>query len=219
MVSDNGPQFTAAEFAKFLRFNGIKHICSAPYHPATNSRAEKFVQTLKKAILVGRGDSRSAQHKLASFLLHYRSTPHSVTGVPPSTLLNNRQLKTIMDFIEPDVAGYVQQKQSIQKRNYDSQAHARVFEVGDSVMVQVHHGNSVVWEPGRVVEKISSVSYVVEMDTDRHTQHCCHIDQLQKLVVGEAKVTEPVMDMSCESIDSVKTLVILMITLYLKLYP
>ena len=158
LVSDNGPQFTAAEFAQFLRSNGIKHTCSAPYHPATNGCAERFVQTLKKAILVGRGDSRSAQHKLASFLLHYRSIPHSVTGVPPSTLLNNRQLKTIMDLIKPDVAGYVQEKQSIQKQNYDSRAHERVFEVGDSVMVQVHHGNSVVWEPGRVVEKISSVS-------------------------------------------------------------
>ena len=100
LVLDNGPQFTAAEFAQFLHSNGIKHTRSAPYHPATNVCAERFVQTLKKAILVGRGDSRSAQHKLASFLLHYCSTPHSVTGVPPSTLLNNRQLKNIMDLIK-----------------------------------------------------------------------------------------------------------------------
>ena len=86
LVLDNGPQFTAPEFAQFLRSNGINHTC------ATNSCAERFVQTLKRAILTGKGDSRSAQHKLASFLLHYWSTPHSVTGVQPSTLLNNRQL-------------------------------------------------------------------------------------------------------------------------------
>ena len=31
LVSDNGPQFTSAEFAHFMRANGIKHIhCSPP---------------------------------------------------------------------------------------------------------------------------------------------------------------------------------------------
>ena len=67
---------------QFLRRNRIKHTRTAPYHPA-----ERFVLTLKKAILVGMDDPRSSQHKLASFLLSYRTTPHSVTGVPPSVLL------------------------------------------------------------------------------------------------------------------------------------
>jgi transposase InsO family protein len=47
LVSDNGPQFTAAEFQLFLKKNGVKHITSAPYHPATNGLAERFIQTLK----------------------------------------------------------------------------------------------------------------------------------------------------------------------------
>ena len=33
LASDNGPQFTSAEFAQFLKDHGIKHILSAPYHP------------------------------------------------------------------------------------------------------------------------------------------------------------------------------------------
>ena len=43
LVSDNGPQFTSAEFAVFLRKNGVKHIYSSPYHPSTNGLAERFV--------------------------------------------------------------------------------------------------------------------------------------------------------------------------------
>jgi len=47
LVSDDGSQFIADEFRAFMRSNGIKHIKSAPYHPATNGLAERFVQTFK----------------------------------------------------------------------------------------------------------------------------------------------------------------------------
>ena len=50
LVSDNGPQFTPEKFQQFLKRNGIKHITSAPYHPATNGLAERCVQSFKNAM-------------------------------------------------------------------------------------------------------------------------------------------------------------------------
>jgi len=50
LVTDNGPQFTAEEFAVFLKRNGIKHIKVAPYHPSSNGAVERLVQTFKKAM-------------------------------------------------------------------------------------------------------------------------------------------------------------------------
>ena len=50
IVSDNGPQFKSEEFENFLSRNGIVHLTTAPYFPATNGQAERFVQTMKKAL-------------------------------------------------------------------------------------------------------------------------------------------------------------------------
>ncbi|KAL5459767.1 hypothetical protein EMCRGX_G033139 [Ephydatia muelleri] len=75
LVSDNGSQFTSEEFAQFMTTNGIKHICCAPYHPASNGLAERFVQTFKKSMLASRSDQMSFQQRLCSFLLAYRTTP------------------------------------------------------------------------------------------------------------------------------------------------
>jgi len=43
VVSDNGSCFKSKEFQQFLKSNGIKQITSAPYHPQTNSLAERAV--------------------------------------------------------------------------------------------------------------------------------------------------------------------------------
>ena len=50
LVSDNGAQFTLEEFQQFLKRNGIKHITSAPYYPATNGLAERSVHSFENAM-------------------------------------------------------------------------------------------------------------------------------------------------------------------------
>ena len=43
------PCFVGTQFEEFLTRNGVKHLMSAPYHPASNSLAERAVQLVKGA--------------------------------------------------------------------------------------------------------------------------------------------------------------------------
>ncbi|XP_037930421.1 uncharacterized protein K02A2.6-like [Teleopsis dalmanni] len=44
IVSDNGLQFTAQAFKHFCSKLGIKHITTAPFHPASKGLAERFIK-------------------------------------------------------------------------------------------------------------------------------------------------------------------------------
>ena len=61
IVTDNGTSFISNAFKTFVQINGIKHICTAPYHPSSNDMAERsyqtFKSTIKKIIVTGNGTS------------------------------------------------------------------------------------------------------------------------------------------------------------------
>ncbi|XP_060089296.1 uncharacterized protein K02A2.6-like, partial [Heteronotia binoei] len=88
IVSDNGTAFTSADFQAFLQRYLIRHIRSAPFHPATNGQAERMVRTTKEALSrIVQGDW---DHRLAAFLFDNRITPNPITGVSPAELLMGR---------------------------------------------------------------------------------------------------------------------------------
>ena len=120
-MSDNRPQFAAEEF---MTENGVKHIRTSPYHPASNGAAERLVQTVKQALKAGYEPGIPLEQTLAAFLLRYRTTPHATTGVAPSTLFLNRSLRTRLDLLRPNVGTRVRQQQAHQK-DHDHHSRAR----------------------------------------------------------------------------------------------
>ena len=129
VVSDNGTNFSNNEFELFMSQNGIKHIQVSPYHPASNGQAERAVRVFKEGIVKMEGGSLKT--KLARFLLNYRISPHSTTGVPPAKLLMNRQLHTQLNLLRPNLRDRVMEKQTRQKLTHDYHAKRREIQVDD----------------------------------------------------------------------------------------
>ena len=92
--SDNGPQFISAEFTGFLQELGIVHRRTTPLWPEANGEVERQNRSLLKPIRAAHAEGRNWRSELNKFLLAYRATPHSTTGVPPASSLFRRTIKT-----------------------------------------------------------------------------------------------------------------------------
>ena len=97
-----------SEFETFMRKYGIVHVTSAPYHPASNGLGERTVQTVKSVIIKTAGDNMDV--KLQRFFFYYRRTPQSTTDKSPMEILNNRNMRSRLDFLHPSLQGKIHKK-------------------------------------------------------------------------------------------------------------
>lgn len=123
IVTDRGTQFTSDQFKLFLKNNGITHKMGAPYHPATNGQAERYVQTVKDKLKALKCSRSEINMTLLDILSAYRRTVHPATGKSPSMLVFGRQLKTRIDLMIPSVDHGVSSRNSLgeekRKSEYD----------------------------------------------------------------------------------------------------
>ena len=174
LVSDNGTAFCSEEFNNFVKRNGIRHIRSAPYHPATNGLAERAVQTLEEALKKSDADMDT---RIARFLFTYCLTPHATTGISPAELLLKRKPRSLLDSLHPDVTAKAQKGQERQKHFFDRNAtKPRHFQPGDSVYVENFNG-SPKWISGVVSEIAGPLSVVVDIGEGRTCRR--HLDHVR----------------------------------------
>ncbi|XP_058041463.1 uncharacterized protein K02A2.6-like [Ahaetulla prasina] len=198
LVSDNGPQFTAALFEGYLAEEGIRHALSAPFHPASNGLAERFVRSAKEAL--SRSGPGDWQAQIDAFLTVQHRTPCVATGRSPAELLMGRKLRCPLDRLHPNYVqdGFKTKPDRIRELN-----------IGDSVWAH-NYSDGPNWKRGIVIDKTGPKSYLVELDDGRVWRR--HIDQLRNRLSDKAELGEtspdydlinPTADWSREQTESV----------------
>ena len=131
-------------FQEFLARNGICHITSVPYHPATNELAERVVQTFKEGMKkIFKGDIET---RLARFLFYYCNIPHSTTGVSRAKLLLKRHPRSHLNIMRPSLSSHVQSKQLQQNIAQDHHVKNRELVVDDPVLAR-NYATGPTWLP------------------------------------------------------------------------
>ena len=188
LVTDNGATFTSSECKEFLSLNGIRHVTSAPYHPATNGQAERTVQTVKE--FLKKPSTESLEARLSRFLFSYRITPHTTTGVSPAELLMGRRPRSRLDLVLPNLSSRVSAQQDKQATGRNRHTKPRTFEKGNLVYVRDLPANKD-WLPGVVVDTCGPLSCEIRLEDDRIVRrHYDHI-LLRSVSDGSESTTVP----------------------------
>lgn len=172
LVSDNGTAFVSAEFNSFCVSNGIMHVTSPVYHPASNGQAESYVKVVKRGIksCILQGNRKDICEKLLfKYLFDYRNSVHSTTGFSPAQLVFGRKLRSRLDLINPVtaapsssvLANHVRDKQCLQSEQYGGK-NEQLFTEGDKVLYKIYNDKLNPWRKGVILKVIGKVTYLVK---------------------------------------------------------
>lgn len=149
--TDNGRQFSGTEFQRYLTTNGIQWISTTPLWPQANGEVERQNRTLLKCLKIATLEKRNMQEELQKFLMAYRSTPHSATGVTPFEAMTGRKMRTKLPGLrvcqpsrsegrQDEVLRDKDALSKIKRKEYADERRGAVcsdLEVGDRVLVPV----------------------------------------------------------------------------------
>jgi putative transposase len=94
LLSDNGAGYVSRIFRDYLRLVGIDHILSAPFHPQTNGKVERYQQSLKREVNQLPYEFPSQLEKaIAGFVdyYNYRRYHKALGNVTPADVLYGRR--------------------------------------------------------------------------------------------------------------------------------
>ena len=139
VISDNGPQFTADEFAEFSRKWDFEHLTSSPGNSKANGKAESGVKTVKR--ILKKSIRAGTDPYLA--ILDYRNTPTQGMTTSPAQRLMSRRTKTLLpttqSLLLPRTINLEVEKKELQQRQ---QAQAKYYNRSTKDLPSLYEGHS-----------------------------------------------------------------------------
>ena len=179
-VSDNGSKFTSVKFKEFCEIFQIKHITTPQYHPRSNSQAERFVDTLKRAI----------KKALQQFLQVYRITPNPNTPltVSPAETMFTRKIRYVFDKLLP-------KQNELRKTTLEPK---KRFNPGEKNYFKEYQNNTSCSERGIIKKRIDDMVYIVEGPIYTHKRHQNQLQKHRWNDSNDVSQTEEPIDTICD---------------------
>ena len=179
VISDNGPQFAAAEFSEFANKWAFKHETSSPHYPQSNGKAENAVKTVKRLLT----KCRKAGQSEYLALLDWRNTPTEGMGTSPAQRFLGRRCKTLLpvtqQLLSPrypvkDDARALRQQKLKQQHYYNRRGRPlKPIEQGD--MVRIRLPGQSTWSRGICKTRVGPRSYEIEVGGATYRRNRSHI--------------------------------------------
>jgi len=161
-----------AQVVSLSKTNGIRHVRTAPYHPASNGLAERSMRIFKGGMK--KLKDRTLEIKLAHFLFSYRLTPQTTTGLSPSELLFGHRLCCHLDFLHPNFPAKCQSRQKI-LMTIMLETDIYKLETRDFAR---NYGTGEPWLPGVMQSETGPSPFLVDLTDGRRVRR--HLDQVRK---------------------------------------
>lgn len=186
ITSDNGPQFISSVFGEYLKNNEIKHRRVTPLSPSVNGEVERQNQSLLKRLKIAQAEGKNWRNALSTYLMAYRTTPHSVTGATPSEMLMGRKIRTKLPEIQFSLNDEeVRDRDMIMKEKSKSytdehrKAEESTLKPGDKVLLKQDRENKLSTrfehEPYTVVHKQGTQVHVESADKITKIRNSTHV--------------------------------------------
>ena len=205
ITTDNGPQFISEEFCKCVEEERIEHRRVTPLCPQANKangEVERQNRSLLKRIKIAQIEKRNWKEELGSFLIMYRTTPHSTTGVSPAELLFRRKLRTRT----PGIEEFPVEDQEVRDRDNEAKEKGKLYadekrcaresdvKEGDTVLLGQERKNKLTPtfrpEPYRVLDKSGNSVVVESPDGVQYKRNSTHVKKfLERSNVPECEMS------------------------------
>lgn len=200
IVCDNGRQFTDEGLKDWLNSYGAKVAHVAPYWPQANGEVERQNRSILKRLKIAYAQKKNWRNELLTFLMMYRSTPHSVTGVTPAELLFNRKLRTKIpeidnssEFVEEEIRERDKWLKEKGKQYYDKANRAKECELGqgDRVLIRAPKENKLSpnFSP-KEYKVIDRKGNSVTLESEEGRKYKRNLTQVRKVIDLESEESE-----------------------------
>ncbi|UYV74431.1 hypothetical protein LAZ67_11003539 [Cordylochernes scorpioides] len=186
LLTDRSPAFTSPRFRRFLISHNILPMLTTSNHPQANGLSERL-----NATLTGKLRLLHLQHPRASWTMlqskvvkAYNDTAHSVTGFPPSYLMDVSLPKELSHHLDPYPSvtesrrlalQRTKERHKLDKIRFDKNHRSPDFEVGDLVLTKIYqHPNT-----GKLVPYFSGPYEIIEL-VEVYGEKCMDIKNVRK---------------------------------------